>query len=118
MSGKNALRPALFSGKCASSRSSRRKPAALVGKAVGEVLADALEKRNTFLLVGHSYDKNLADMISGTLAVKHTTAAVEIEAALPDPDKMPSWVRDAVLAVEAGPASRDLSGLPGTGEGL
>ena len=76
--------------------------AALVGKAVDEALEDALEKRNTFLLVGHSYDKHLADMISGTLAVKHTAAAVEIEAALPDPDKMPSWVRDALLAVEAG----------------
>ena len=73
-----------------------------IGDVVDSALADALEKRNTFLLVGHSYDKNLADMISGTLAVKHTAAAVEIEAALPDPDKMPSWVRDAVLAVEAG----------------
>ena len=67
-----------------------------------ELLEDELEKRNTFLLVGHSYDRNLADMISGTLAVKHTAKAVELEAALPDPDKMPSWVRDAVLAVEAG----------------
>ena len=76
--------------------------AKMVGKAVDEALADALERRNTFLLVGHSYDRSLADMISGTLAVKHTAAAVEIEAALPDPAKMPSWVRDAVLAVEAG----------------
>ena len=73
-----------------------------VGKAVDEVLADALERRNTFLLVGHSYDRTIADMLSGSLVVKHTKAAVEIEAALPDPDKMPSWVRDAVLAVEAG----------------
>ena len=73
-----------------------------VGKAVDEVLADALERRNTFLLIGHSYDRSVADMISGTLAVKHTAAAVEIEAALPDADRMPSWVRDAVLAVEAG----------------
>ena len=73
-----------------------------VGKAVDAVLADALEKRNTFLLVGHSYDKNLADMISGTLTVKHTAQAVELEAVLPDPDKMPSWVRDSLLAVEAG----------------
>ena len=67
-----------------------------------EQLEDALERRNTFLLVGHSYDRNLADMRSGSLTVKHTAAAVEIEAALPDDSKMPSWVRDSVLAVEAG----------------
>ena len=73
-----------------------------VGDVVDEVLADALERRNTFLLVGHSYDRTIADMRSGSLAVKHTAAAVEIEAALPDPDRMPSWVRDAVLAVEGG----------------
>ena len=73
-----------------------------VGAAVDEALADALEKRNTFLLVGHSYDKNLADMISGTLAVKHTAQAVELEAQLPDPDKMPSWVKDALLGIEGG----------------
>ena len=74
----------------------------LVGKVVDEALDEALERRNSFLLVGHSYDKALADMRSGTLKIRHTTAAVEIEAALPDENKMPSWVRDAVLAVEAG----------------
>ena len=65
-----------------------------------EELEDALEKRNTFLLIGHSYDKTIADMRSGTLVVKHTDAAVELEATLPPDAKMPSWVRDAVLAVE------------------
>ena len=55
-----------------------------------------------FMLVGHSYGRAIADMSSGTLTVKHTAAAVEIEALLPDPDRMPSWVRDAVLAVEGG----------------
>ena len=79
-----------------------KEAAALVGKAVDEALEDALERRNTFLLVGHSYDRTIADMRSGTLTVKHTAAAVEIESALPDADRMPSWVRDAVLAVEAG----------------
>ena len=69
---------------------------------VREALEDQLERRNTFMLVGHSYDRALADMRSGTLKVSHTAAAVEIEAALPDPDKMPSWIRDAVLAVEGG----------------
>ena len=69
---------------------------------VREALEDELEKRNTFLLSGHSYDRTIADMRSGTLSVKHTAAAVEIEAALPDLDRMPSWIRDAVLAVEGG----------------
>ena len=65
-----------------------------------EQLEDALEKRNTFLLVGHSYDRTIADMRSGTLAVTHTRNAVEIEAELPDDDAMPSWIKDAVLAIK------------------
>ena len=67
-----------------------------------EQLEDALEKRNTFLLVGHSYDRTIADMRSGTLAVRHTDKAVELEATLPPDNEMPSWVRDAVLAVKGG----------------
>ena len=65
-------------------------------------LEDAIEKRNTFLLVGHSYDRAIADMRSGTLAVIHKPDVVELEAELPDDDAMPSWVRDAVLAVKGG----------------
>ena len=65
-----------------------------------EQLEDAIEKRNTFLLVGHSYDRAIADMRSGTLAVIHKADAVELVAELPDDDQMPSWVRDAVLAVK------------------
>ena len=65
-----------------------------------EQLEDQIEKRNTFLLVGHSYDRTIADMRSGTLTVNHKRDAVEIEAELPDDDAMPSWVRDAVLAVK------------------
>ena len=65
-----------------------------------EQLEDAIEKRNTFLLVGHSYDRTIADMRSGTLVVNHKRDAVEIEAELPADDQMPSWVRDAVLAVQ------------------
>ena len=65
-----------------------------------EQLEDQIEKRNTFLLIGHSYDRTIADMRSGTLAVNHKRDAVELEAELPDDDAMPSWVRDAVLAVK------------------
>ena len=67
-----------------------------------EILEDALERRNTHLLVGHSYNRAVADMRSGTLKVKHTRAAVELEATLPPDGEMPSWVRDAVLAVKGG----------------
>ena len=61
-----------------------------------------LERRNTHLLVGHSYDRAVADMKTGNLKVRHTRQAVEIEAELPPPARQPSWVRDAVLAVEGG----------------
>ena len=80
----------------------QKEAAELVGGVVDEALEDALERRNSFLLVGHSYDKTIADMRSGTLKIRHTPAAVEIEAALPDETRQPSWVKDAVLAVEAG----------------
>ena len=67
-----------------------------------EQLEDALERRNTFLLVGHDYNRTVGDMRSGTLKVTHTAEAVELEAQLPADGDMPSWVRDAVLAVKAG----------------
>ena len=67
-----------------------------------EGLEDALERRNTHLLVGHNYGHAIADMRTGNLAVRHTRASVEIEATLPAADRMPSWIRDAVLAVEGG----------------
>ena len=67
-----------------------------------EQLEDALERRNTFLLVGHDYNRTVGDMRSGTLKVTHTAQAVELEAELPADGDMPSWVRDAVLAVKAG----------------
>ena len=65
-----------------------------------EQLEDELERRNTFLLVGHDYNRTVADMKSGTLTIEHTAAAVELEATLPPDERMPSWVRDAVLAIE------------------
>ena len=65
-------------------------------------LDDALERRNTHLLVGHDFNRAVADMRSGTLRVNHTRAAVELEADLPDPDDMPSWVADAVKATRGG----------------
>ncbi len=80
-----------------------------------ELLTEELERRNTHLLVGHSYDRAIADTRTGNLRVKHTPEAVELEAELPAVDRQPSWVKDAVLAVEGGPAARDQSGIPGPG---
>ena len=62
-------------------------------------LEDALEKRNTHLLVGHDFNRAIADTKSGTLAVQHTDEAVFLRAELPPEDQQPSWVKDAVLAV-------------------
>ena len=65
-------------------------------------LQDALEKRNTHLLVGHDFNRAVADMKSGTLAVRHGDDFVDLEATLPLLEEQPSWVRDAVLAVKGG----------------
>ena len=73
-----------------------------IDKARREVLEEALERRNTFLLVGHNYNRAIADMRTGNLRVKHTAAAVELEADLPAESLQPSWVRDSVLAVKGG----------------
>ena len=67
-----------------------------------QALLDALEKRNTHLLTGHSYDHALADMRSGTLAVEHTAERIYLRADLPSEVDSPSWVNDAVLAVKGG----------------
>ena len=67
-----------------------------------EELEDQLEKRNTHLLIGHDFNKAIADMKSGTLKVNHTPSVVEIEAVLPEEALQPSWVKDAVLAVQGG----------------
>ena len=65
-------------------------------------LEDALEKRNTHLLVGHDYGKALADQRSGTLAVEHTPQRIYLRADLPPIEESPTWVNDAVLAVRGG----------------
>ena len=76
-----------------------------------ERLEDAIEKRNTFLLVGHSYDRAIADMRSGTLAVAHTRDAVEIEAELPADDQMPSVGARCGARRARQTVTRDLAGL-------
>ena len=76
-----------------------------IGKIADDVIAeleDELLKRNTHLLVGHSYDRAIADTITGNLALEYTDDAVKFVATLADEVDMPSWVKDAVLAVDGG----------------
>ena len=76
-----------------------------IGSIADDVLAeleDSLLKRNTHLLVGHSYDRAIADTITGNLALTYTDDAVKFVATLADEADMPSWVRDAVLGVRGG----------------
>ena len=49
--------------------------------------------------------------------MKHTRAAVEIEATLPATADQPSWVRDAVLAVKGGQLRGISPGFQVTGKG-
>lgn len=67
-----------------------------------EELEDALERRNTHLLVGHSYDRAIADTRTGNLALQFGDDAVELRAELPPAGTGPSWVEDAARAVEGG----------------
>ena len=62
-------------------------------------LDEQLERRNTHLLIGHDYNRSIADMKSGTLSVDHQPDAVLLRAELPQEGEQPTWVRDAVLAV-------------------
>ena len=70
-------------------------------------IEDAMEKRNTHLLIGHDYDKPIANMRSGNLTVEHTPDAVHLRADLPEPDLQPTWMKDAVLSVHG----RQLRGI-------
>ena len=76
--------------------------AAIAKEARVMALEDALEKRNTHLLIGHDYNRAIADMKTGTLAVRETSTHMELEAGLPMPDQQASWVKDAALAVKGG----------------
>ena len=65
-------------------------------------LDDALDKRNTHLLVGHDFNRPIADMRTGNLHIEHTPDAVHLRADLPLVEDQPSWVVDAVKGVRGG----------------
>ena len=67
-----------------------------------ELLRQELERRNVHILSGHSYDRPLGDLKSGTARVTSSKAAVEFEVDLPDDADMPSYIADTVKQVRAG----------------
>ena len=65
-------------------------------------LRQELERRNIHILSGHSFDRPLGSLLTGNARVTDGDDAVRFEVDLPDEARQPSWMRDAVLAVEAG----------------
>lgn len=65
-----------------------------------EALRQAVERRNVHILSGHSYDKPLGDLKSGSAKITSTAAAVAFEVDLPD--DMPTYFADTVRMVQAG----------------
>ena len=60
-----------------------------------------LAARNMDLLVGHDFNRPLASMLAGTLAVTSDERSLRFEATLPPEGQRPSWMQDAVMAVDA-----------------
>ena len=75
---------------------------AAVDQAQVELLRQELERRNVHVLAGHSFDRPLGDMKSGTARVASTREEVEFAVDLPDESAMPSYMADAVRMIEAG----------------
>ena len=59
-------------------------------------------KREINLLADHSFGKPLASKLEGSLKFTDTSKALTFVAMLPEESRQPSWVRDAVLATQAG----------------
>ena len=60
------------------------------------------EAREIHLLSGHSYDRPLASKRGGTLRLEDRDDGLSFEAELPDEAAQPSWMRDTVMALQAG----------------
>ena len=59
-------------------------------------------EREIHLLSGHSFDRPLASKRRGTLRLEDRDDGLRFEADLPEEAAQPSWMRDTVLALEAG----------------
>ena len=71
-----------------------------VDQARVELLRQELDRRNVHILAGHSFDRPLGDMKSGTARVTSSAEAVAFDVDLPE--RMPSYMEDVVFMVEAG----------------
>ena len=58
--------------------------------------------REIHLLSGHSFDKPLASKRGGTLKLDDRDDGLRFEADLPEEAAQPSWMRDTVMALNAG----------------
>ena len=69
------------------------------------ILKEQVERRNVNLLSGHDFNRPLASMKAGNLKLADSDDALRFEADLPPETRQPSWMRDAVLAIEGGLAT-------------
>ena len=67
-----------------------------------ELLRQELERRNVHVLSGHSFDRPLGDMKSGSAKVTSTQEAVSFEVDLPPDADQPSYMRDTLAMIKAG----------------
>ena len=58
--------------------------------------------REIQVLSGHNFDRPLGSRIRGSAEFIDSVEALEFEVRLPELSQRPSWIRDAVLAVEGG----------------
>ena len=59
-------------------------------------------QREINLLVGHSFDQPLASKLAGSLLLDDSAQGLQFRATLPPENRQPTWMRDAVLAINAG----------------
>lgn len=101
---KERIRPRAFSWQIDEFKNLQGQLAKAIEEGVAEgqrqALREELARRNVDLLAGHEYSKPIGSMLGGSLRLDDTAAALRFEADLPaDP---PSWVADAIKAVDAG----------------
>ena len=98
---KPRLRGSFPYGKLATVRNRGRvRKERIASRAFAFAIEDA--EREINLLFGHSFDAPLASRSAGSLVVADAAEAVTFEARLPVEADQPTWMRDAVRAVDAG----------------
>lgn len=87
-------------------RSGRVRKERFSGRAFRHAVEDPDREIN--LLVGHDYGQPLASKRAGTLRLVDSDSELRFEADLPEVGQRPTWVADAVMAIES-KLMRDLS---------